>query len=208
MRLRMTCVALILLAACRTTRPPDAEAIPPLSASSPAEAARQLADRRAQFRGQRSFIRLKLGRLSARGQLQIDSGGRMLMTMYSPVGTTVAQLYAEGDDVIFLNDFDGTVSRGKAADFGALGGQTALLLVGLPPAGVESITYGAAGIENVNLAGATVRFDPPVYPPKRVTIDQGSRHVEIEHLESFVDTATLTPPEIPSSYRCCVPPPL
>jgi hypothetical protein len=208
MRLRMTCVLLFLLAACRTTRPPNAEAIAPLSASSPAEAARQLADRRAQFRGQRSFIRLKLGQLSARGQLQIDSAGRMLMTIYSPIGTTVARLYAEGDDVIFLNDFDATVSRGKAADFGALGGQTALLLVGLPPAGVESITYAAAGIEIVNLAGATIRFDPPVYPPKRVTIDQGQRHIEIEHLESFVDTATLSAPEIPSNYRCCVPPPL
>jgi len=205
---RSVVVGLFLLAACRTTRPPNAEAIAPLSASSPAEAARQLADRRAQFRGQRSFIRLKLGQVSARGQLQIDSSGRMLMTIYSPIGTTVARLYAEGDDVIFLNDFDATVSRGKAADFGALGGPTPLLLVGLPPAGVESITYGAAGIESVNLAGATIRFDPPVYPPKRVTIDQGQRHVEIEHLESFVDPATLSPPEVPNSYRCCVPPPL
>jgi len=48
----------------------------------------------------------------------------MLMTIYSLIGTTVARLYAEGDDVIFLNDFDATVSRGKAADFGALGGPT------------------------------------------------------------------------------------
>jgi len=205
---RSAAVCLILLAACRTTRPPDAEAIAPLSSNSPAEAAQQLVDRRTQFRGQRSFIRLKLGQISARGQLQIDSGGRLLMTIYSPIGTTVARLYAEGDDVIFLNDFEATVSRGKAADFGALGGQTALLLVGLPPAGVESITVGAAGIESVNLGGATIRFDPPVYPPKRVTIDQGQRHIEIEHLESFVDNATLTPPEIPSNYRCCVPPPL
>ena len=140
--------------------------------------------------------------------MQIDSAGRMLITVYSPIGTTVAGLYAEGDDVIFLNDFEATVSRGKAADFGALGGQTSLLLVGLPPQGVESITYAAAGIESVNVAGATIKFDPPLYPPKRVTIDQGQRHVEIEHLESFVDTATLASPEIPANYRCCVPPPL
>jgi hypothetical protein len=154
------------------------------------------------------LIRLKLPQLSARGQLQIDAGGRMSMTIYSPIGTTVARLYAEGDDVIFLNDFDETVSRGKAKDFGALGGPTTLLLLGLPPAGVEAIAYGPAGIESVSLPGATIRFDPPVYPPKRVTMDQGERHIEIEHLESFVDTATLHAPEIPSSYRCCVPPPL
>ena len=208
MRLRMTVACLVLLAACRTTRPPNAEAIAPLSASSPAEAARQLAERRAQFRGERSLIRLHLGQISARGQMQIDAGGRMLMTMYSPIGTTVARLYAEGDDVIFLNDFDATVSRGKAADFGALGGQTALLLVGLPPPGLESVTYSTSGIETASVGNAAIRFDPAVYPPKKVTIDQGQRHIEIEHLESFVDTATLTPPEIPSSYRCCVPPPL
>lgn len=130
------------------------------------------------------------------------------MTIYSPIGTTVARLYAEGDDVIFLNDFDGTVSRGKAKDFGALGGTTPLLLLGLPPAGVDTITYGPAGIESVSLPGAAIRFDPPVYPPKRVTLDQDQRHIEIQHLESFVDTATLHAPEIPSSYRCCVPPPL
>jgi hypothetical protein len=208
MRLRMTCVVLFLLAACRTTRPPGAEAIAPLSSTSPADAARQLADRRAQFRGERSLIRLKMPGLSARGQLQIDSGGRMLMTIYSPIGTTVARLYAEGDDVIFLNDYDATVSRGKAKDFGALGGPTPFLLIGLPPAGVESITYGPAGIESVNLPNATIKFDPPVYPPKRVTIDQGQRHIEIEHLESFVDSTTLAAPEIPGKYTCCVPPPL
>ena len=140
--------------------------------------------------------------------MQIDPAGRMLMTIYSPIGTTVARLYAEGDDVVFLNDYEKTVARGKAADFGALGGQTALLLIGLPPAGVDSIMYAAAGIESANLGGATIRFDPAVYPPTHVTIDQGPRHVEITHLESFVDSATLTPPEIPTSYRCCVQPPL
>ena len=132
----------------------------------------------------------------------------MLMTIYSPIGTTVARLYAEGDDVMFLNDFEGTVARGKAKDFGALGGPTPFLLVGLPPAGVESITYGPEGIESVSLSNATIKFDPPVYPPKRVTIDQGQLHIEIEHLESFVDATTLKAPEIPANYICCVPPPL
>jgi hypothetical protein len=205
---RSAAVCLFLLAACRTTRPPGAEAIAPLSARSPAEAAQQLAQRRAEFRGERSLIRLKMPQVSARGQLQIDSGGRMLITIYSPIGTTVARLYAEGDDVLFLNDFEGTVSRGKAKDFGALGGPTPFLLVGLPPPGVESIAYGPAGIESVVLPSATIKFDPPVYPPRRVTIDQGSRHIEIEHLESFVDEATLQAPEIPADYTCCVPPPL
>jgi len=179
-----------------------------LTSTSPAEAARQLAQRRAEFRGERSLIRLKMPQLSARAQLQIDSGGRMLMTIYSPIGTTLARLYAEGDDVIFLNDFEATVSRGKAKDFGALGGPVPFLLIGLPGTGQEAITYGPAGIESVRLSDATINYDPPVYPPKRVVVDQGSRHIEIEHLESFVDPSTLEAPEIPGKYRCCVPPPL
>src|SRR5205809_1073543 len=142
-----------------------------------------IAQRRAEFRGERSLIRLKMPQLSARAQLEIDSGGRMLMTIYSPIGTTLARLYAEGDDVIFLNDFEATVSRGKAKDFGALGGPVPFLLIGLPGTGQEAITYGPAGIESVRLSDATINYDPPVYPPKRVVVDQGSRHIEIDHLE-------------------------
>jgi len=205
---RAAAVCLFVLAACRTTRPPGAEPLAPLTSTSPSEAARQLAERRSQFRGERSLIRLKLAQLSARAQLQIDSGGRMLMTIYSPIGTTLARLYADGDDVIFLNDFEATVSRGKAKDFGALGGPVPFLLVGLPASGQAVVTYSVAGIESVRLSDTTINYDPAVYPPRRVVIDHGNRHIEIEHLESFVDPSTLKAPEIPSDYRCCVPPPL
>jgi len=205
---RAAAVCLFLLAACRTIRPPNAETPAPLNSTSPAEAERQLAERRAQFRGERSLIRLKMAQLSARAQLQVDAAGRMLLTMYSPIGTTLARLYADGDDVVFLNDFEATVSRGKAQDFGAFGGPVPFLLIGLPGGGQEAITYGPAGIENARLPDTTIHYDPAVYPPKRVVIDHGNRHIEIEHLESFADPAMLKPPEIPSNYRCCVPPPL
>ncbi|HEX9493721.1 MAG TPA: hypothetical protein VGA33_10685 [Thermoanaerobaculia bacterium] len=205
---RAAAVCLLLLAACRTTRPPNAEAIAPLTSTSPSEAAQQLADRRSQFRGERSLIRLRMPQISSRGQLQIDSGGRMLLTIYSPIGTTLGRLYSEGDEVIFLNDFEGTVWRGKSTDFGMFAGPVPMLLVGLPPAGLESITYGPAGIERVHLPDTDVRYDPAVYPPKKITIQHGQRQIEVEHLESFVDTATLKAPDVPSNYRCCVPPPL
>jgi len=183
---------LFLLAACRTTRPPNAEPLVPLTATSPAEAAQQLAVRRAEFRGERSLIRMRLPQISARGQLQVDAEGRMLLTVYTPIGTTAARLYVNGDDVIFLDDLHSTTWRGKALDLpGSLSmfanTRLPLLLVGLPPAGLDSITYARTGMQAVSLPGATITYDPPVYPPKKVVIIQGEQRVEIEHLESFID---------------------
>ena len=204
----MLCAIALLFAACRTSRPPDAEPLAPLTATSPSDAAQQLAVRRSQFGGERSLIRLRTSQFSARGQLQIDSSGRMLLTIYSPIGTSLARLYTDGTDLTFLNDFQRTAWRGKASDLtGTLaifGGSVPLLLIGLPPPGLESITYGSAGIESFRLSDVTVRYDPPVYPPKRISIDRGRRHIEIEHLESYTDSAEIKALDIPSDYRCCV----
>ena len=205
---RFAAVCLLLFAACRTTRPPNAEPLQPLTSTTPAEAARQLEERRANFRGERSLVRVKLGTISARAQLQVDAAGRVLMTIYSPIGTTVARLYSENDEVLFINDLERTVSSGKASDFGAFGGPTPFLLIGLPPPGLSGINYGPAGIESVQVPDTTIRFDPPVYPPKRVIVDHGAHHIEIEHLDSFIDPTPVTKPDIPASYTCCVAPPL
>ena len=207
---RAAVVILFLFAACRTTkRPPNAEPLSPLTSNTPAEAARQLAARRTDFRGERSAIRVRLPQISARGQLQVDAAGRMLMTVYSPLGTTLARLYVDRDQVIFLNDFQSTAWRGKPSDLaGSLSAfgnsELPLLLVGLPAAGVSDVAYSAAGIERVDLGDAVVTYQPPVYPPKIVAIDRGGTHIEIEHIDSFVDPEAVTPPEIPRDYRCCI----
>ena len=192
---------LFLLAACRTTRPPNAEPLAPLTATSPAEAAQQLAVRRDEFRGERSLIRVRMPQISARGQLQVDAAGRMLLTVYTPIGTTAARLYVDGDDVIFLDDLHSTTWRGKASDLpGSLSmfanRRLPLLLVGLPPAGLESITYAPTGMQSVTLPDVTITYDPPAYPPKKIVIIQGEQRVEIEHLDSFIDSgvrASLDP---------------
>ena len=207
--MRRAAVILFLLAACRTTRPPNAEPLSPLTSNSPAEAARQLAARRAEFRGERSAIRVRLPQISARGQIQVDAAGRMLMTVYSPLGTTLARLYVDRDQVIFLNDFQSTAWRGKPSDLaGSLSAfgnsDLPLLLVGLPAAGVKDVSYSATGIERVDLGDVVVTYQPAVYPPKIVSIDRSGTHVEIEHVDSYVDPEALTPPEVPRDYRCCV----
>ena len=206
---RAAVIILFLLAACRTTRPPNAEPLSPLTSTTPAEAARQLAARRLAFRGERSAIRVRLPQISARGQLQVDATGRMLMTVYTPLGTSAARLYVDRDQVIFLNDFQSTAWRGKPSDLaGSLSAfgnsELPLLLVGLPAAGVTNIVYSAEGIQTVKLGDVVVRYQPPVYPPKIVAVDEGGTHVEIEHLDSYVDPGALTPPDIPRDYRCCV----
>lgn len=205
---RAAVVLLAALAACRTTRPPNAQPIPPLTSASPAEAALQLETRRAQFTGERSLIRIRLGTLSARGQLQVDGTLRMLLTVYTPLGTTAARLYAGGDEVIFLNDFESTAWRGKPSDLGGTLGvfsspAAALLLVGLPPSDAAA-TYSATGMQEARYGDVVVTYDPPVYPPKRVVIERGSRRVEVEHVESYATSDPVEPPAIPESYRCCV----
>src|SRR3989442_12593223 len=156
MRRAAAVVILILLAACRTTRPPNAEPFSPLTSSTPTEAAQQLASRRSEFRGERSLVRVRLPQISARGQLQVDSAGRMLMTVYTPVGTSAARLFIDGDQVIFLNDLQSTAWRGKASDLAgslAMFGHSdlPLLLIGLPAAGVNDVTYASGGIQAVRL---------------------------------------------------------
>lgn len=132
----------------------------------------------------------------------------MLMTVYTPLNTTAARLYVDHDQVIFLNDFESTAWRGRPSDLaGSLAafGNTdlALLLVGLP-ASNTSIAYSPSGMQSVRLGDVNVTYQPPSYPPKIVSIDRGAQHVEIEHLDSYVDPDPVAPPEIPRDYRCCV----
>jgi hypothetical protein len=151
---------------------------------------------------------VRLPQISARGQLQVDEAGRMLMTVYTPLNTTAARLYVDRDQVIFLNDFESTAWRGKPSDLGgslaAFGNSDLpMLLVGLPASGTNTI-YSPAGIDRVRIGDVVVAYAPPSYPPKTVTIDRGSQHVEIEHLDSYADPEAIVPPQIPRDYRCCV----
>src|SRR4029077_5310206 len=86
-RLRMTLAALLLVAACRSTRVGEGPPLAPLTSTTEPEAARQLVERRAHFAGERSLIRLRFPNgQSARAQLQVDSALRMLLPGFPPVG--------------------------------------------------------------------------------------------------------------------------
>ncbi len=135
----------------------------------------------------------------------------MLLTIYTPIGTTGARLYTDGDEITFIDDFNSTAWRGKASEFAGSFGMfgtnlpaMGLLLIGLPPGNLPTIDYGPAGMQHARFEDVMVTYDPPVYPPKHVVIDRGMHHLEIDHLETYSDPESLKAPEIPSRYRCCV----
>jgi hypothetical protein len=215
---RAIIIFIALLAACRTTRPAGEETpVAPLTSTSPADAARQLTARRAQLTGERSLLRLRATNgdrsQSFRAQLQIDAGGRMLLTAYTPLGTTAIRLYADNAEVVFINDLEDTWWHGSAADFASSFGffgstppyAMALLINGLPSEGITS-DYAAAGLSRATVGDVVVTFEPPSYPPQHVSIVRGAQKLEIETLDSAMTTASVAKPEVPSGYRCCVAP--
>jgi hypothetical protein len=151
---------------------------------------------------------------SFRAQLQIDSSNRMLLTAYTPLGTTAIRLYADASEVTFINDLEETSWHGTAADFansfGFFGATSpysmALAIAGLPSEGPITYDYAAAGLSRATAGDVIVTYDPPSYPPKHVTITRGSQKLEIETLESATTTAIVAKPAAPNGYRCCVAP--
>ena len=224
MRTRALAVALLLLPifGCRSLRPTVHEK--PVEAIAPAgaDAVRAgLAERLATFAGERSLLRVRATAgertQSFRAQLQVDRDRRMLLTAYTPLGTTALRLYAEGGTVTFLNDIESTWWRGSASElahtfpfFASLDPSTmALILLGLAPS-QSTVTYeiGVGGLRAASAGEATVDFDPDVYPPKRVSVRTAAGQLEIDHLESVVSAGMVERPEIPKSYRCCTAPAL
>jgi hypothetical protein len=221
MRRALAILALIaIVAGCRTAGPSGEETpAAALTSTTADDAARQLAARRAQLTSARSLLRMRAtnaGRsLSFRAQLQVDKSGRMLLTAYTPFGTNAMRLYADGGEVTFINDFEGTWWKGGVDEFGRSFGffgsaspwSMGLLIVGLPAAGREfTYEYTSAGLKRASVGDTVVTYDPPSYPPKHVLVSHGAQSLDIETLESSMTTAAIAPPVIPSGYRCCVVP--
>lgn len=224
---------------CRTARPAGNETpIASIAAPSNAAAWSELQARRASFGGARSLMRIRATSgdrtQSFRAQLQVDREGRMQLIAYTPVGTTAVTLFADREQVVFLNAIEGTAWRGSPVEFARSFGffgpvaptEMAMLLFGLPARSspdvriLDAATFGTGSgvlydVTPTGLARASlengddllvVRYDPPSQPPVRVSVDHGQQKLEIEHLDLASSDAVLNAPVIPGSYRCCVPP--
>jgi outer membrane biogenesis lipoprotein LolB len=203
---RRYALLLLFLAACATTRPALESSIAPLTAANAADALQQLNARRAALPGARSFMRVRAGKQSFKAQLRVQ-GERMQLTVYTPLNTTAATLYADGDRVTFLNNVDRTQWQGSASELaGSLGlfaskpSDLALLLLGLP---ASSGTYDAtpAGLAHATIGSINATFDPPSLPAKHIAVEHGAQHLEFQQLEVIATDEPLTAPKIPRDYQ-------
>jgi hypothetical protein len=221
MRRAAAALALLLAVACRTARPAGEEAaIAPLTSSTPDAAARELSSRSAQLQTERALLRIRATNgertQSFRAQLVVDGRGDLQLSAYTPIGTTALEIYERAGEVTFINHLESTWWRGSAADFsrafgffGSVAPSTmALLITGLPGAADRGIAYeyGAAGLARATVGDAIVTFEPPVYPPRHVTIARGAQRLDVEMLEAAMTTATVPAADVPKDYRCCVAP--
>lgn len=212
MNVRRFVVLALLAAACRTSRPAGEQPLAPVTPSTTSEA--QLTQRLRDFVGERSLVRLRMmgdQSITLKAQIQVGAKGDMLMTVYTPLNTTAARLYAGTDgQVVFLNDIMHSAWKGSAAELGGSLGFVganpsafAFLMLGLPAPGA-SVAYGPEGMQSARYQDVVVAYDPPVFPPKRVVVVRGTQRVEIDHLESFVSPAPIPPLTVPEDYTCCV----
>ena len=125
------------------------------------------------------------------------SPGAMLLTAYTPLGTSAIRLYASGDRVLFLNDAENTTWSGTAGEFA-----TSFGFFDATPVTMAELILG----RRTSAPGVNITYEPLSFPPKHVTITHGNQRLDIEHLESVYTTAAVAEPKVPRGYRCCVPP--
>ena len=126
------------------------------------------------------------------------SPGAMLLTAYTPLGTTAMRLYSSGDRVVFLNDAENTTWSGTPSEFAASFG-----FFDATPVTMAELILG----RRTSAPGVNISYDPPGFPPKHVVVTRGGgQKLDIEHLESTYTGATVREPKVPRGYRCCVPP--
>lgn len=184
-----------IVVACRTAHVsgPTVAPLPSTPAQSPLESLFARADA---FPGARSIMRIRAttgGQTRTfRAQLIVENRDRMQLIAYSPVGTTVATITAEGDRVAVVDAIHGSTIEGTASKMLApygfyTGGLTpaemGMLLLGYPPRRDLVYETAAAGLSAASFGDIRVTFDPAVFPAQHAVIEHGDDRVEVDHLE-------------------------
>jgi len=192
---RAATLLIILITGCRSAHVsgPAVAPLPTTPAVSPLEA---LLARAESFPGARSIASVRVTEggetRSFRAQLIVENRQRMQLIAYSPAGTTVATISADGDHVTVVDAVHGSTSEGSAermlAPYGFFTGgltpaEMGMLLLGYPPRRDLAYETAAAGLTRATVGDIVVTFDPPALPARHVVVDHGSDRVEIDHLE-------------------------
>jgi hypothetical protein len=185
-KLAAAAIAAVLLCSCRTGRPAGI-AVEPLAAKTADEAIAQLHERRAQFKGMRSLMRVRAtvnGKTqSFRAQLHVQDARRMELIAYTPIGTTAMTMKADGDRIT-TDPPVAPDSFNFLREAGLTPAEMGMLLLGIPPLDDMRLDYGQAGLVAAHPGEMTVQFDPPAFPASHVvvTTDNDDR-IEITHDE-------------------------
>jgi hypothetical protein len=211
--------SLAALSACRTTRPAGREQpLQPLTVSSREAVIPELQRQMSSFHALRSLMRVHVTSgersQSFRAQILVEpQTERMELTAYTPIGTEAMTIAADRDRVLFLDHVHRTAWQGSSAELarsiGFFDPQTlpaawALDLFGFPARG--EFVAGDAGLASGTVGDIGMGFDPPVFPPHRVTVTRGAETLEVTYLELASTDASVRPLSIPRDYRCCVAP--
>jgi len=197
--------------ACSTPHPVG-QPFAPITASSPQQALRELTARSEQLDGARGLMHIRMitpqRMQSFNAQLQLDRDA-MALIAYTPLNTTALRIYADAQGVVFVNDLQHTAWRGSAAEFAAkvpmFGGvaprDLAKLMIGLP-ATSSNVSYETtnSGLARAREGDAVVTYDPPSFPPSRVTVTRGAERLEIEVNELVVSSEKVDRVAVPPDY--------
>jgi len=149
-----------------------------------------------------------------RAQLEVDDGGRMKLTAFTPLNTPGITIFADGDAVTYLDHGHETAWRGSAREFaksfgffaaGVTPADMALLILG-EPAHSDAVSYERrdGAVSRATVADVVVTYDSPA----KVTVARGNQRLEIEQLERVATTDALRAPDVPAEYVCCPAPKL
>ena len=181
------------LVACKTAHVAGPAVAPLPPSDSPLES---LHARAAAFPGVRSIMNVRVtsgGQTrSFRAQLVVQNRDIMQLIAYTPVGTTAATITGEGERVTVTDARSGSTMQGEATEMlrrygfytgGLTPAEMGMLLLGYPPR--RDLQYEATpnGLSRAEAGDVVVRFDPPLLPAVRVTVEHGPDRVEIEHRE-------------------------
>lgn len=186
--------SLLLALACRSVKP--GTPVAPLAPSTPEQVLAELMRRATDFQVARSLMRVRVfdgqKTQSFSAQLILERGNSLEMIVYTPIGTKAATIRADGERVSYANHLSNASIEVAATDvarrFGLLDtgitpAEVGLLVIGLPPRADLQYEVTPTGLRSAAVADVRLLYEPPVFPPRQVTITRGANVVEIEHTE-------------------------
>lgn len=220
-------LATFVLAGCRSTAP----TVSPIAARSPAERLELLRSVRNEGGSLVSLAKVTVtsGAVTRSFSSRIESDfSRVRMGVFSPLGTEMATVFLADGEAIVLDHHANTVWSGApselrkmpaAAPIARLSPETAAsVLFAVVPSNASgfcdaadgfacvrsdegSWEVSAAGVVSARAGEVTATYDPPRFPPARVSITSGATTLSVRHDEVARMSEQVSRPEIPSGYR-------